>query len=96
MKERLEAIIRDSMMSEKEQNDVLNLFERLWYQYYIGGMDTHFVSFNLRRLWFLYKIMMLIGMTADRDLKAIDLLTKELNANANAYCNENHAIKEFV
>ena len=96
MKERIEKLIDESNLKILEKEEVKTLFDRLWYQYYIGGIDTHFVSQELKSLWFMYKIAMLTGMTTYHDLKAINLLTKELNANANVFLNRDHAIKEFV
>ena len=96
MNERIERLINESAMSDNDKAEVKELFERLWYQYYIGGMDTHFVDRDLKVFWLMYKILMLTDMTAYHDKKAINMLTKEVNANANIFINAEHTIKEFL
>ena len=96
MKERIEKLINETDLKDQDKEDVKALFEKLWYKYYLNGEDTHFADKDLKKFWLMYKIMMLCGMTTEHDIKGINLLTKELNANARYYNNEEVKIKEFV
>ena len=76
------------------QDDVISLFERLWYKYYMEDKDAHFDNVELRELWYMYKVHTLCELSQYGDAKARKNLAAELNRNGNRFANPRHRILE--
>lgn len=92
MKE-IEEIIRDSEIPIGSKPEVVELFTKCWWVYWVKNKDIKFVTPELKDMWFYLKIYLLSQIADQGSLKAIDKLKHELNVNAKKFENRTYTIK---